>query len=408
MKGLIKKCLLCGLASVMVFCTTACNSSLFGKEKHEHEYSWYLVKVPTCSKAGLMEGICECGEKTYNDLQATGHDYINGVCGVCGQKEEDTLQKVEPNQVVGLTLSGVYEKYKNFEDCTFETFKNNLSGNYLSNLKIDALGVLHCVYEYGSEFSADIILPSMKVDFELPETTNLKNILKIGFEDNNFVCTLVDGTYIEIGEIEGMTLSPQKFVRSIFINKENQLGVVFSDDTVKVIGKIADVGTAINGAQLTYKKIDGKQEYKVWSWVDDDTTKIEIPATHCGLPVTEIADYAFKDNKKITEIVFSENMKSVGRYAFSGCSELITVKFNQGLREIENFAFSECGKLQRVIIPSAVETCAISAFYGTNCTIYVDIETKPSGWDANWSGDNNRIYWKGEWELINGVPTPKN
>ena len=404
MKGLLKKGLLCGLVLIMAFGTTACNVT----NNHKHEYSWYLVKSPTCSKTGVMEGICECGEKTYNDLQATGHNFINGTCDNCGKKEDDLLGKVEPNQVVGLSLSGIYEKYKKYGDISFEEFKSNINENAITNVRIDALGVLHCVFLNKFGQSADIILPSMKVDFELSEMSNLKNILKIGVEDNILVCTLVDGTVIEIGTVEESNIPNKKCVRSIFINKENLLGVVFSNDTVKAIGRIADLGTAINGVELFYKKIDNKQEYKVIDLANKEITKIEIPATHCGLPVTQIGAGAFADVNQITEVVLGENIKGISNHAFSNCTELTTVKLNSGLTQIGANAFYLCGKLQRMIIPSTVEICGNYAFDRTNCTIYVDIETKPIGWSQFWNGDNNRIYWKGEWELIGGVPTPKN
>ena len=41
--------------------------------------------------------------------------------------------------------------------------------------------------------------------------------------------------------------------------------------------------------------------------------------------VTQIADNAFRNNKKITKITIGKNVSKIGSYAFSGCKKLKTI-----------------------------------------------------------------------------------
>lgn len=407
----LKKAVISVLVFVSACSLTACDLVV---KNHVCDYTtWYLAKAPTCTKNGIMEGVCECGKKTFEEIQATGHSLVGGVCSVCGESGTSggnsgagTENKIEPGQVVGLTMQGVYDKFATFGyNVSYQQFLDNISCCELKNVEIDSLGVLHFVLVEGSA-SADVILPSMKVDFDLSETATLKNISLISIDNNLLNCIFVDGTALCVGSVNGTNDSTQKTIRSIFINEDNVLGVVYSDDTVMAVGKIADMDTAIKGSQLYYKQVDEKNEYKVAGILNLNDTKVEIPLTHLGQPITKIADYAFCENEKITEVVLGENVERIDRGAFYNCSQLTTIKLNEGLEIINICALCNCPKLQRVIIPSTVTICKSNAFYGTNCSIYVDLESKPAGWSDSWNGNNNKVYWKGEWELVNGVPVP--
>lgn len=59
-----------------------------GETKHTHKYgSWETVKYPTCTLSGLAERKCECGHSETMEIPARGHNYVDGVCTVCGQPE---------------------------------------------------------------------------------------------------------------------------------------------------------------------------------------------------------------------------------------------------------------------------------------------------------------------------------
>ena len=382
-------------------------SNFIACDDHEHKYDWYLVTSPTCAKRGVMEGVCECGDKIFEELKSSGHNFVNGTCFICGQNENETLQTVEPGAIVGLGINDIYEKFKSFGyNYTFENFTSSLNSWTLQNIKIDILGALHLTLEK-QDFSTNLTLPSIRVDFNLSNADQLANILQLKVENDSLLCVYADGTMVSFGKIGGVSAAQTgKTLRSIFINKDNIVGVVYSDDTVKPIGNIASSSTAINGAQLCFTKIEGKQEYKVVGTLNNTSDKIEIPATHLGVPVTQIGKWAFYGNTTITQVVMGENIKKIDGGAFFSCSNLTSVKLNQGLQEIGIEAFYNCSKLQRPVIPSSLEICGENAFATTNCSIYVDLNSKPSNWAEEWCGTNNKVYWKGEWEYINETPVP--
>lgn len=417
MKSFIKRFVPCVLVLLSVCVFSACDIG----NQHQHVYSWYLAKEPSCTKNGILEGVCECGEKSFEEVKSTGHNFVNGVCSKCGEdKEQDNNQnndqKVEQGQSLGLNINKVYEIFRTYgRSVSFSEFINGLNGAMLQNIQIDGLGVLHCVLSYNGS-SADVILPSLKIDFKLNNINGLKNLLqlKVGYDrfdgEKLLEVVLVDGTKVTLGKISGINKNNQnlaeKSVRSIFINQDNVFGVVYSDDTVVAVSKIANINTPINGAQLCYDKIDGKQEYEVVCALNLNDTKIEIPATHLGLPITRVAGYAFYNNKAITEVILGENIVSLGSLAFGECKELTTIKFNQGIKEIGTFCFTNCAKLQNPVIPASVIRFGNNAFSKTNCSIYVDLTQKPSAWSNSWCSSNNKVYWKGEWNYVNDIPVP--
>ena len=63
--------------------------------------------------------------------------------------------------------------------------------------------------------------------------------------------------------------------------------------------------------------------------------------------------------------------------------------------------------LTEIVIPSSVEYIGGDAFYSDyNLIIFTNVESAPSGWESRWNATNYGVYWLGEWEYVDGVPTP--
>ena len=56
---------------------------------HTHQFGeWIVEKASTCTENGLSVRACkECGEKETKEIPAQGHNYVNGVCTICNEKE---------------------------------------------------------------------------------------------------------------------------------------------------------------------------------------------------------------------------------------------------------------------------------------------------------------------------------
>ncbi len=58
---------------------TACQT-----ETHEHKYTYYVSKSPTCTVDGSLELVCDCGQKEFQTITAGHTRDEDGVCTVCG------------------------------------------------------------------------------------------------------------------------------------------------------------------------------------------------------------------------------------------------------------------------------------------------------------------------------------
>lgn len=81
--------------------------------------------------------------------------------------------------------------------------------------------------------------------------------------------------------------------------------------------------------------------------------------------VTEIAPYAFKNNKTIKTVKIGNGITKIGKGAFEGCTNLKTVKFGVGLSEIGARAFYGCISLEKVKTTRTLTSIGSKAFY--NC-----------------------------------------
>ena len=111
--------------------------------------------------------------------------------------------------------------------------------------------------------------------------------------------------------------------------------------TVIVTGRGNYEGTAVKTFKITVKKgtyhtlgsykyqITNASEASVVGMNNVKTTKLKIPKTvkiaTQTFRVTAIGKNAFKKNKKITSVVISDNVKTIGASAFAGCTKLGTI-----------------------------------------------------------------------------------
>ena len=72
-----------------------------GETEHTHSYN-EDVTAPTCTEGGYTTYTCSCGDEyTDNVVVATGHNYVDGACTVCGEEDPDYNEggTTEPEEV---------------------------------------------------------------------------------------------------------------------------------------------------------------------------------------------------------------------------------------------------------------------------------------------------------------------
>ena len=148
-------------------------------------------------------------------------------------------------------------------------------------------------------------------------------------------------------------------------------------------------GKSIDAQGLLYTLINNDTEYEVSGIqyvVGRLYTKIIIPSTHKGLPVTIIGDealrqksplgsieipdsvisignYAFYCCNTLTSVVIGNGVTSIGSNAFCGCPSLKEITMGKSVTSIGEYAFCECDSLKEITIPSNVTSIGNNAFF---------------------------------------------
>lgn len=60
-----------------------------GDDTHAHSYASSVTKEATCETDGVRTYTCACGNSYTEQIPATGHNYVDGVCTVCGLADSD-------------------------------------------------------------------------------------------------------------------------------------------------------------------------------------------------------------------------------------------------------------------------------------------------------------------------------
>lgn len=81
-----------------------------------------------------------------------------------------------------------------------------------------------------------------------------------------------------------------------------------------------------------------------------DVTEVEIPDRYEGLPVTAVADNAFKGCAYLEKVVLPDTLVSIGNAAFSGCSSLKDLNIPVNIKTLGARAFYQCTSLEDIFL----------------------------------------------------------
>ena len=105
-------------------------------------------------------------------------------------------------------------------------------------------------------------------------------------------------------------------------------------------------------------------------------SRIEIPSSFDGKPVTAIDRNGFKGLSMLKEVVIPSSVTVIGDGAFSGCSGLLSIEIPSGVTSIGRGAFSGCVVLPSIELPESVTSIGEYAFH--NCTALTSVEIPES------------------------------
>lgn len=136
------------------------------------------------------------------------------------------------------------------------------------------------------------------------------------------------------------------------------------------------------GLSYEVKKSGGKK-YAICTGIGTCTdTDIIISSHYDGAVVTEIKSQAFKGNKKIKSVKFSNGLEEIGMYAFNGCTSLFSVTLPKSVTNIMQNAFYNCTNLFNICNDSNLDLVIGTSTYGDIANNACNIYNSNSGADG--------------------------
>lgn len=134
---------------------------------------------------------------------------------------------------------------------------------------------------------------------------------------------------------------------------------------------------------VAYKLSDDGEYYTVVGYSESFPT-LTIVSSIDGIPVTKIAESAFKNNFTVNKIEIRAQLTSIGDSAFRSCKNLTTINIPASLTELPFECFYDCTMLSNITLPSTLTY--IGDFCFNNCTMLGKLSIPASvteiGYDA--------------------------
>lgn len=141
------------------------------------------------------------------------------------------------------------------------------------------------------------------------------------------------------------------------------------EEFVYDVGFSTAVITVEGESEFTYIEADG--EIRITGYLGADS-KVTVPSTLNGLPVTAIGDKAFKGCAELQKISLPSSLRVIGNNAFQDCRALFAISMPRVL-SIGNYAFYGCASLQKVYLPEVLTEIGEYAFASCQNLSYVTI-----------------------------------
>jgi hypothetical protein len=318
---------------------------------HEHKFGeWIIVEEPSCTKDGLSECYCECGERLQGNLASSGHDYsVNTLpptctesgytiytCKKCGETQSDYSAPTGHSHTVSVVDPTCTEPGYTLYSC--------VCGDSYTESHVDA---------YGHEYIEGTCI-------NCGDETHKEFMFKLSDDGSYYI-------------LHGMR---------VFDLTEIVIPSHYNGKPVQVINRAFYDYAPLQNVVIPDTVVSIEQEA---FYLCPNLKTITIPAS-----VTTIG-YGVFMYSGIETIEFAENsqLKYIEDSAFYDCEQLESIVIPDGVKYIGNSCFAFSNKLTTITIPESVTAIGISAFWICNSLDSVKISSLESWLAIDFSNENS-------------------
>jgi len=142
-----------------------------------------------------------------------------------------------------------------------------------------------------------------------------------------------------------------------------KLFISFIAVTALLISCFTPVSAARSGVNY---KVSEDGTYIIITGYDEQFPTLNIESEIDGLPVKEIAESAFQNNRYVYDVTIPDTVEKIGEAAFRNCQNLLSVTLPASLKELPLDCFRDCSLLDGLILPETLEKIDDFCFQG--CT----------------------------------------
>lgn len=220
-------------------------------------------------------------------------------------------------------------------------------------------------YDMQPEGSCLYLRRSFNID--ATEYANLPDTLVMKMSADDRADFYLNGKLVGSNENTGSFDHTFTIAKSDFVVGDNLLAIYYHDESGEayldyslMAADISNLSPFTDLQGITYE-LDGTQTaWTVTGMTNSSQTRIDIPGTLFGLPVTTINEWVFCNHEEITSITLNEGLTTIGGWAFydtgitsinipASVTEIITDHDNYGNYQPSN-PFGRCSKLATITV----------------------------------------------------------
>ena len=242
---------------------------------HEHTYTSAVTKEPTCTQAGEMTYTCTCGDSYTEPIAMIPHNYVDGVCTMCGTPEP------QPTEGLVFTLSDDGTQYSVTDYKGAET-EVTITATYKG---LPVTGIGKSVF-YNCRSLTSIVIPNSVASIGWGAFAYCGNLTSVTI--GNGVTSIGDYAFQSCSSLtsieipDSVTSIGEAFTGTAYYNNESN----WENDVLYIGNHLIKARSTLSG---TYSIRNGTKTIAGSAFYNcDSLTKIEIPDSVIG-----IGDHAF-------------------------------------------------------------------------------------------------------------------